>query len=403
MNQKDLAHVRSSDVFPKTPKSPCHGCYGCVICFNCRGFGVASPAAFTQCLLDCQSKTASDWLCDSAQHSDYDPFFDAVTRQEKYPLQQTEAVLANRQSIAPDTSLNPPTSNPKPIRRAPAQSRYTAPPPQPQQAYRTADQTLPRFSGHQSPAVLPEGQGLNRLLNADHGSFVVQWQAAYSPKPLQALQQNYPVLQQATIVHYRRNKKDWYVLLEGPFKDRNTAMAFLNLPPRPDMMEALYPWTRSVASIQKLNIIRPDSRFADNEEKLADQYSLPVGSPQPADTMFASVTPAYPKLEQTRQAYGASPEQDFNEALYQQTSNRQASYQPENNVRRRPAVRYSPDNTGRYVSERPHLSDSLLNAPPGSYTIQWLASNKRQTLDKAKQRFAHLGKHSGCSLSEKRS
>ena len=355
---------------------------------------------------DCKSNSNNDWLCRRDATSEYDQPLEEVSRQQTY-----QPVQARR-------GYQPPADNPYPAQQefnrtypspsddrfpgAPQQRHYKQEPvypqPEPSRQFRESPvNRLPseRFSRAQPVAVeVAEHESLNRLLNAPHGSYVLQWLAAHTDKPLRKLQSYYPVLQQAAIVQYRRNGKKWYVLLDGPFSNRHSATAALNAAPRSGMINKLYPWTRSVASIQKLDLIRPDiSNPAPDQpivaSQAADQFSRPVGSPQPAETMFASIAPAYPSMEQTSSySYDdteyhstTAPEPvDYNTHLFQQPTQRP---EPQRSYKRR-SLKQSDRVRRQKEPER------VLDAPPGSYTIQWLASSRKETLERAKQRYAYL-------------
>ena len=329
---------------------------------------------------DCKSNANNDWLCRKDATSEYSQPLEEVARQrEDEPAQVRE----NYQSTP---------AYPQPPRaRQYQESPVTRLP-------------LEQFSpiSHRQPVSVAEAesQSLNRLLNAQHGSYVLQWLAAHTPKPLRELQSYYPVLQEAAIVQYRRNGKEWYVLLDGPFKDRNSANEALQAAPRSGMINKLYPWTRSVASIQKLDLIRPDITDPIPEQPvLADQYSMPIGSPQPTETMFASIAPAYPSMEQTPDYsyeypdyntvpqpqphdYNINPSQQQTQYHHQQQTEPLRGYQ--RNTERQSSRRYQRE------QEREKEPENILEAPPGSYTIQWLASSKRETLERVKQRFPYL-------------
>ncbi|WP_139117260.1 SPOR domain-containing protein [Endozoicomonas atrinae] len=100
-------------------------------------------------------------------------------------------------------------------------------------------------------------ESLVNILDAPRDHYVLQWMAAKEREQLEALKQRYPVLNDATIAEYKRSGKVWYVLLDGPYPSHIAAMAALDSPPRSHMSRELYPWTRSLASIHKLDIIRP--------------------------------------------------------------------------------------------------------------------------------------------------
>ncbi len=111
-------------------------------------------------------------------------------------------------------------------------------------------------------------ESLVSILDAPRDHYVLQWMAAKEREQLEALKQRYPVLKDATIAEYKRSGTVWYVLLDGPYPSHIAAMAELDSPPRSHMARELYPWTRSLASIHKLDIIRPKYPV----EQLAESY-----------------------------------------------------------------------------------------------------------------------------------
>ena len=383
---------------------------------------------------DCKSNANNDWLCRSDAGSDYNQPLENVSRQSDYqqqarnnyqPASVESASSSRRQEYNPatptnDSFYNDPYQAPSQFTPQPTPQSAPAYPQQPTpRQYREAPiqrtparQVTTASSYQPAPIATPEIIGLNRLLNASHGSYVLQWLAAHSPKPLQELQNYYPVLQEAAIVQYRRNNKDWYVLLDGPFKDRNSAMTALKATPRSSMINKLYPWTRSIASIQKLDLIRPDVVDPGYEQNVvAEQYSMPVGSPQPTETMFASIAPAYPNIERSS-GYSSYESPDYNTpepaSSYDyntQFSQPRTNYTRENRDRPSSSSHYSSKKerqertlrSDRHVERKTNRSytrqeeiNRVLNAPSGSYTIQWLASSKQATLERAKQRFPYL-------------
>ena len=255
-------------------------------------------------------------------------------------------------------------------------------------------QTPPPDRHLYQPASSPSAEsiGLNRLLNSPHGSYVLQWQAAHSPQPLRNLQKQFPILKEATIVQYQRNNKFWYVLLDGPFKDRQTAMDALQSSPRAGMMNQLYPWTRSIASIQKLNLIRPQDitpNLAYEPEGMAQDNNYSNPDVQNTDAMFASISPAYPNMDQLAQYPSIYDEPAQPQRGYQsepdhryKKSKARSAYQERNN---RQQTTYS-----NRLSSRQKQS-ILEDSAPGSYTIQWLASHKKATLVRVQKRYAYLG------------
>ena len=148
-----------------------------------------------------------------------------------------------------------------------------------QPAVVTPDDTQDLYNQATSQIVAETPPPSIDLLQSPKDHYVLQWMAAKERSQLEALKQRYPILKNATIAQYQRSGVTWFVLLDGPYPSRIAAMAELETPPRSHMATELYPWTRSMASIQKLDQLQleyPTRQLADN---LQAEY-LPVPTPQ---------------------------------------------------------------------------------------------------------------------------
>lgn len=353
---------------------------------------------------DCRATANNDWLCRNSQHSDYDQPLENISRQRDYldistyqPGPQTD------QYSAPRPTRPLPVQKPGPVQESdyyqqPITPQYSMPA-QESMFSRRIQEPAPDDRPYQS-TVTPsaEGIGLNRLLNSPHGSYVLQWQAAHSPQPLRELQKQFPVLKEATIVQYQRNGKFWYVLLDGPFKNRQVATNALQSSPRADMMNRLYPWTRSIASIQKLDLVHPDrimSNPAYERTAMVREYNDPATEVQGTDRMFASISPAYPNMEQPVQYPSVYDERVFQPRdQYQPRYERPAASTSYRNNHQE--VDYNDPGERRQTTYQPRRKprqkqNMTLDATPGSYTIQWMASHRKETLERVQKRYAYLG------------
>lgn len=366
---------------------------------------------------DCRSGPNSDWLCRSSQTDRYEQ-----------PLETAAYSASDRNNGYPETI---PQNQYQPARAEPeSDSSRTSVQPDYQRRDNYANpiqQTTPKQQPRQS---------INELLSSEHGSFVIQWLATHTEEPLRDLQRRFPVLQQATIVRYQRNNKDWFVLLDGPFRDSQSAMSALNSPPRLLLTDKLYPWTRSLASIQKLNLIMPGELRAPggpsqpfNEQRYADNDPLKPDN----NRLFASIAPAYPKVQpaETYRDYNTDPYQT-SEPIFGPSSQSDPYYDEE-----ALDLNYSTSSTQRYARTMPevdrfqarkhyqqshqqsHQQDSylaysarkeineyrrpketreyrepakqsILGASLNSYAIQWLAGTRRDTLERVRRRYAQL-------------
>ena len=338
---------------------------------------------------NCQSGAGSEWLCQS------------------------------RTQLSYARALSVPAPKPE---RPPEPKHQTAALP----VFRPEPEIMPE---REVPAGLPssdasESAVLIELLNSPDNHYVLQWLAANERAPLENLKRRYPVLQQATIAQYQRSGKDWYVLLDGPYANRGAAMAALESPPRSHMARELYPWTRSVASILRLDLLRPEptrGQLASTGINYSQplNYEIPATQPAIAFIDYNQVaTSGYQQPYQSSQpaehtlAYG----QEFEDSQYpsnispQDASEMYASIAPAygNTIANPPetepepeAIRYfefpkdkdaflqKDDNQPQPVEQSYHWSesDNVLKANPRSYTIEWTSSSRKASLERAQRRY----------------
>ncbi|MRI35456.1 hypothetical protein EOPP23_21070 [Endozoicomonas sp. OPT23] len=401
---------------------------------------------------DCQAGPNSDWLCRKDQAEEYS--------------QSLETVSVSRQQ----ENLKPAFDLPEYQPERPAQPAYRSQPRAAQPTYYSqsdyatpAVHNQPRYNeksysqngsreasyGRNNYAASnqpqPSENRMLQLLNAGHGSYVVQWLATNNQDSLKQLQNRFPVLRNAAIVPYRRANKTWFVLLDGPFQNREHAMSALNSPPRLFIADKLYPWTRSMASIQKLNLIMPGEIQQPGYDQPAvaqqnpylrqqyieqRQYAEPVN--QSSDRLFASIAPAYPQVREPEPQnidYNSDPfatveqqYQDRDQSTYgsdryrNRTSDQNYRYDSKqrSSSRVRDRARSDDRSRARYQAKRYRRDDnsdsgyssrksrfrnndrtenydsSILNAPDGSYTVQWLSGPRRMSLERAKRRYSYL-------------
>lgn len=190
------------------------------------------------------------------------------------------------------------------------------------------------------------------LLESPANHYVLQWMAAKERGQLEALKQRYPVLQNATIAQYQRSGKVWFVLLDGPYPSRIAAMAELDAPPRSHMARELYPWTRSLASIQKLDIIQPEyssQQLADSfqQELLIQENDIPVNY----DISYS--TEQNNQLTQYQEAYyNQQPQQALSLANRQENfASDQESYKKQSEYVSRETLPYGSEFNGKTYSD----------------------------------------------------
>ncbi|MCL6269661.1 hypothetical protein M3P05_06865 [Sansalvadorimonas sp. 2012CJ34-2] len=99
---------------------------------------------------------------------------------------------------------------------------------------------------------VPMDNQISNILMAPEGSFTIQWLAANKPRMLNQLKQRYPELENAELVHFRRNHKDWYVLVQGQYSSSHEARQVLKRPELQRLANQLRPWARSVAGLRQV-------------------------------------------------------------------------------------------------------------------------------------------------------
>ncbi len=257
---------------------------------------------------------------------------------------------------------------------------------------------------------------LSSLLQAPGKHFVLQWMAARERSELETLRDRYPILQTATIAEYKRSGKTWYVLLDGPYPSRKEAMAELDVPPRSLMARELYPWTRSLASIQKLDIIKPDSatqQIASIEPPALPAHmtnAAPIDydiSYSPDDTTIYAEQPPAPELSIP---YGMEFNSDRGFNLERtrpktagQNDHRHASIAPIYHNSSEPythrdltfntqdVTNAGSEKIPKTASSRHQKHDfSVLSANPERYTIEWLNASRKAALERVKSRYSEL-------------
>ena len=99
---------------------------------------------------------------------------------------------------------------------------------------------------------LPIDRQISNILMAPEGSYTIQWLAANKPRMLNQLKMRYPELDNAELVHFRRNEKDWYVLVQGQYASSYEAKQALERPELQQLARQLRPWARSVSGLRQV-------------------------------------------------------------------------------------------------------------------------------------------------------
>ena len=94
------------------------------------------------------------------------------------------------------------------------------------------------------------------LRQAAPGSHTIQWFAAETLLEARQFKAHYPALHNSLIVRTRNQGKNWYLVLQGIFRDGRSAMIALKQPDVSGTASTLSPWIRLVASLRKLQSVR---------------------------------------------------------------------------------------------------------------------------------------------------
>ncbi len=382
---------------------------------------------------DCQAGPNSHWLCRKDQAEEYNQSLETTS------ISRPEENLKPAFDYSNYRSETPPEKPSYRTRSTVKQPTYYS-----QSDYSTAaNNNNNQNNFNASYQAQPSDDRMLQLLNAGHGSYVVQWLATNNQQSLKELQNRFPVLRDAAIVPYRRSNKTWFVLLDGPFQSREAAMTALSSPPRLFIADKLYPWTRPMASIQKLDLIMPgeiqqpgydqptvaqQNPYLRQEYIEKRQYEKPIT--QSSGRLFASIAPAYPRVsepepqdidyntdpfapverqyqDREQSAYPSDRYRDNrSDQNYRYDSEHQASTRTKTRIRaddrfraRYQAKRYRRDRQvepaynsrkSRYRDKAESYNNSILNASDGSYTVQWLSGPRKATLERAKRRYSYL-------------
>lgn len=244
-----------------------------------------------------------------------------------------------------------------------------------------------------------ESTALLNLLEAPGEHFVLQWMAARERSQLETLKDRYPVLQKATIAEYQRSGKTWYVLLDGPYSSRKEAMAELATSPRSHMAQELYPWSRSLASIQKLDIIRPN--FATEQIASITPPPLPAHmanvEPIEYDISYSpNNQPTYaPPAAQLNIPYGMEFDADYNAPVRQLTSeplydNTASAYLSTPTTGQYARQRFDFNAPGQQNQRVLTPADDVLTANPERFTIEWMSASRKAPLERIQSRYNEL-------------
>lgn len=361
---------------------------------------------------NCQSEESNDWLCKRRT---------TLSKYKRADDNRTGYTRSGYSEVSP-SPFGKPEREPEPLQQMAALPVFR---PEPD-----------RIPEKEVPAGLPssdasESAVLIELLNSPDNHYVLQWLAANERAPLEELKRRYPVLQQATIAQYKRSGRDWYVLLDGPYDNRGAAMAALESPPRAHMAKELYPWTRSIASILRLNLNRPEpvqkqlaggGRNQQRNNSDALNYEIPAAQPAIAFIDYNQVATSgyqqpYQLSQPAEQMLAFGQEFDDNQSYPNGISPRAASemyasispaYHSstdggtiDNQQKQPEEIHYFefPEDREAFLAknrkpEKPveqvynwSESDDVLSANPRSYTIEWISSSRKASLERARRRY----------------
>lgn len=94
----------------------------------------------------------------------------------------------------------------------------------------------------------------NDILSGDENNYTIQWYAANQVEAVKRMKNRFPELANAVTVHFRRNKKDWYILLQGQYNTSQDAIAAIKSPAMKKAARMLHPWTRPLNTLKNLHV-----------------------------------------------------------------------------------------------------------------------------------------------------
>ena len=258
------------------------------------------------------------------------------------------------------------------------------------------------------------------MLNAPENSVSVQWLATTQPAHITRFKQRYPILKDATVVRFLSGGQTWHLILSGIFPDVPTAMTYLHSEELKGMAKQLNPWTRPLSGLKKLDLLRHDIAVAPSARSTpapiptSKHAALPQG--QYTIQWMSAANPELLKHLKQRFSQLADAEVVMlnrnNKVQYLLIQGRYGSHRAVTQALQTPALfslskQMRPQarpmaslkhNTS--IIRKPVITQvsvpmdrqtsQILNAPEGSFTIQWLAAHKPRVLDKLKARYPSL-------------
>ena len=300
--------------------------------------------------------------------------------------------------------------------REPAAQIEPVPQPKAEQPRAVPQQPAQHMPGLQHASFKPQPAlktSVSDMLNAPKNSVSVQWMATTQPGQITRFKQRFPVLNDATVVRFFSNGQTWHLLLSGIFPDMPSAMKYLHSEELKGIVKQLNPWTRPLAGLKKLDLIQSDIAAA-STQKSQQPKALPQG--QYTIQWMEADSPAVLRDLKTRFPQLDSAEvvmlNRSNKAQYLLIQGRYGSHQAVKTALQSPELfnlskqmkpKARPMASLRHntmITRQPvftHVSvpidrqtSQILNAPEGSFTIQWLAAHKPKVLETLKSRYPTL-------------
>ena len=266
------------------------------------------------------------------------------------------------------------------------------------------------FNYQRSEAIRPVT--LDQFFKAPENHLTIQWLATTQPTQITHLRQRFPALRNATVVRFHRQGLLWYILLTGIYPNEYNANQLLNREPWKHIARELNPWVRSLGSIHRLDVVMSNTINAGSDAGQA-LAALPQGdyTIQWAIARTASeireIQARYPQLSgaeaiEIPRRGGSSYAlvqgryRDNLAAMDALRQPRMAMLANDLHPVTRPmaSIRNSrplPQGGFSHMSIPMDASvQRLLQAPDGTYTIQWLAANKPDVLADLQYRYPEL-------------
>ncbi|MGB0360281.1 MAG: hypothetical protein ACPGEF_02595 [Endozoicomonas sp.] len=84
--------------------------------------------------------------------------------------------------------------------------------------------------------------------------YTIQWFSSADQASIEQLKQRFPQLRNAMTVQIQKDNRQWFVLVQGQYRNSQEAIRALKMPSMKMIAMVLHPWTRPINSLKKLSI-----------------------------------------------------------------------------------------------------------------------------------------------------